>query len=114
MHDTSCSEAFHVGGQEEWNFQIDVEVKEEVDEQEDAVVADNVISFSQGHLYNDDVDHLSETKYNNEPIDNCMYFFLPTEAHETSTCDTINEFVGHTTNNENVVENDIIEIALGY
>lgn len=34
-----------------------------------------MISLSQGHLYNDDDYHLSETQYNNEPIENCMEFF---------------------------------------
>ena len=42
-----------------------------------------------------------------------MEVFLPTEAHATFTCDILNEFVDLATNNENVVENDIVDIAPG-
>lgn len=36
-----------------------------------------------------------------------------TKAHVTSTCDILNESVDHANDNENVVENDNVDIALG-
>ena len=57
MHDTACSQAFHVDGQEERH-----EVEEEVNEHDDVVAADNIISLSQGQLYADDDEKVCETQ----------------------------------------------------
>lgn len=64
MHDTACSQAFHVDGQEEKH-----EVEEEVHEHDDVVAADNIISLSQGHLYVDDDEKVCETQYTCQQID---------------------------------------------
>jgi len=60
MHDTSCSQVCPVDGQEEGHVQTGVQVQE-VDEQDDVVVADNLISLSQGDLYGEDDEIVCET-----------------------------------------------------
>ena len=60
MHDTGCSQVFHVDGQEEGNAQTGDEVQE-VDDQDDAVAVGNMISLSQGHLYDEYDETVCET-----------------------------------------------------
>lgn len=93
MHDTICSKEFHVMGQEEGHVQTCVEVKVEIDEQDDVVAAGNMISYSQGDLYGNYDEHVCETHYNHEPIDSNMDFFLPTKAQGTSVADIVNDIV---------------------
>ena len=66
MHDTGCSQAFHVDGQEEGHVQTNVEVQEEVYEHVDVVAHSNIISLSQGQLYVDDDEQVCETQYIHE------------------------------------------------
>jgi len=113
MHDTGCSKAFHMDGQEEGKVQAHVDAQEEVVEHEDAIMVDNIISLSQGHFYGDDDEHVNETQHNHEPIENKMEVFLPIESCEIFECDIHDDFVDHATANENVVENGIANIALG-
>lgn len=60
------------------DVQTGIEVQE-VDEQDDVVVASNMISLSQGHLYDEDDETLCETQYNHEQIRNNM------EGHSTNS-----------------------------
>ena len=42
-----------------------------------------------------------------------MEVILPTQAHETSIIDIVNDIVEHVVDNANVFENDVVDIALG-
>ena len=99
MHDTGCSQAFHVDGQEEGNVQTCVEVQE-VDDQDDVVAAGNMISLSQGHLYAEDDETVCETQYNNEQICSNMEIVPPTQEHEIPVADIVNDIVEHAVDND--------------
>ena len=92
MHDTGCSQAFHVDGQEEGNAQTSFEVQE-VDDQDDVVAAGNMISLSQGQLYAEDDETVCETQYNNEKIRSNMEIVPPTQEHEIPVADIVNDIV---------------------
>ena len=99
MHDTGCSQAFHVDGQEEGNAQTGVEVQE-VDDQDDVVAAGNMISLSQGHLYAEDDETVCETQYNNEQIRSNMEIVPPTQEHEIPVVDIVNVIAEHAVDND--------------
>jgi len=98
MHDIGYSQAFHVDGQE-GNAQTGVEVQE-VDDQDDVVVASHMISLSQGHLYDEDDETICETQYNHEQIHSNMEVVPPTQEHETPIVDIVNDIVEHAVDND--------------
>ena len=75
MHDTSCSQAFEVEGQEAKNLE------EHVGAQEDVVAAEGIMSLSEGFFYGgDDAEHVSDTQLSHEPNNNINEVVTPTDV----------------------------------
>ena len=73
---------------------------QEVDDQYDVVAASNMISLSQGHLYDEDDETVCETQYNHEQIRSNMEIVPPTQEHETPIVDIVNDIVEHAVDND--------------
>lgn len=58
-----------------------------MDWQEDAIVAEGMISISQWNFYGDDDEHVSETQFKHEQIINNMKVAIFTELPANSACD---------------------------
>lgn len=65
-----------------------------------------MVFLSQGHIYGDDDEHISETQLSHELIINNMEVITPNESPANSACDIPYEAIDHTNDNENVVSND--------
>ncbi len=86
-------------GQEEGHVQTGVEVQQ-VDEQDDVVVASNMISLSHGLLYDEDDETICETQHNNDQIPSNMEIVPPTQEHEIPVADIANDIVEHAVDND--------------
>lgn len=73
---------------------------QEVGDQDDVVAAGNMISLSQGHLYDEDDETVCKTQYNHEQIHSNMEIVPPTQEHETHTVAIVNEIVEHAVDND--------------
>lgn len=73
---------------------------QEVDEQDDVIATGNMISLSQGHLYDEYDETVCEIQYNHEQIQSNMDIILPTQEHETIVIDIVNEIVEHAVDND--------------
>jgi len=100
VHDTCCSQAFYVEGQEENNLQ------DHVDAQEDVAAAEGIMSLYEGNLCGDDDEQVNETQFSHEPTVDVMDAITPTEPHANSTCDIPYEVVDEANENANLISND--------
>ena len=64
------------------------------------VAIGNMISLSQGNLYDEDDETVCETQYNHEKIHSNMEIVLPTQEHETYVVDIVNDIVEHAVDND--------------